>query len=185
MASSPDTQCKDNSFISGKDLLNPCSKSTSRTVSSTTTNLNLQTLFGSDFTDDSCKTLVIEQGVSVGSNTLMEAALSIPSGMGGTMKIINYGSILGAGGGSVPHHHLNSFDKTFNLDQQKFSLTYYLSVGDQNCDEPGIFKIYEPDEEVLPSNGMIMIIPSSRKHSAVYGGTKDRVMIGVNFYLYN
>ena len=101
------------------------------------------------------------------------------------LLIDSFFNILGAGGGSVPHHHLNSFDKTFKLDEQKFSLTYYLSVGDQNCDEPGIFKIYEPDEEVLPSNGMIMIIPSSRKHSAVYGGKKDRVMIGVNFYLYN
>ena len=101
------------------------------------------------------------------------------------LLIDSFFNILGAGGGSVPHHHLNSFDKTFKLDQQKFSLTYYLSVGDQNCDEPGIFKIYEPDEEVLPSNGMIMIIPSSRKHSAVYGGKKDRVMIGLNFYLYN
>ena len=101
------------------------------------------------------------------------------------LLIDSFFNILGAGGGSVPHHHLNSFDKTFNLDEQKFSLTYYLSVGDQNCDEPGIFKIYEPDEEVLPTNGMIMIIPASRKHSAVYGGKKDRVMIGVNFYLYN
>ena len=101
------------------------------------------------------------------------------------LLIDSFFNILGAGGGSVPHHHLNSFDKTFKLDQQKFSLTYYLSVGDQNCDEPGIFKIYEPDEEVLPTNGMIMIIPASRKHSAVYGGKKDRVMIGVNFYLYN
>ena len=101
------------------------------------------------------------------------------------LLIDSFFNILGAGGGSVPHHHLNSFDKTFKLDEQKFSLTYYLSVGDQNCDEPGIFKIYEPEEEVLPSNGMIMIIPSSRKHSAVYGGKKDRVMIGVNFYLYN
>ena len=99
--------------------------------------------------------------------------------------IDSFFNILNSGGGSVPHHHLNNFDKTFKIDQQKFSLTYYLSVGDQNCEEPGIFKIYEPDEEVLPSNGMIMIIPSSRKHSAVYSGKKDRVMIGVNFYLYN
>ena len=93
-------------------------------------------------------------------------------------------NILGTGGGSVPHHHLNSFDKTFNLYNQKYSLTYYLSVGDQNCKEPGIFKLYEPDEEILPSNGMIMIIPSSRKHSAVYDGKIDRVMIGVNFYIF-
>jgi len=29
---------------------------------------------------------------------------------------------------------------------------------------------------------MITIIPAGRKHSAVYGGKKDRVIIGVNFY---
>jgi tetratricopeptide (TPR) repeat protein len=98
--------------------------------------------------------------------------------------IDSFFNILSAGGGSVPHHHLNNFDKTFNLDQQKYSLTYYLSVGDQNCNEPGIFKLYEPDEEVLPSEGMIMIIPSGRKHSAVYEGKKDRLMIGINFYIY-
>ena len=61
--------------------------------------------------------------------------------------IDSFFNILNSGGGSVPHHHLNNFDKTFKIDQQKFSLTYYLSVGDQNCEEPGIFKIYEPDEE--------------------------------------
>ena len=98
--------------------------------------------------------------------------------------IDSFFNILGPGGGSVAHHHLNGFDKTFNLEDRKFSLTYYLSVGDQNCDEPGIFKLYEPNEEVLPSDGMIMIIPSARKHSAVYNGKTDRVMIGVNFYLY-
>ena len=98
--------------------------------------------------------------------------------------IDSFFNILGAGGGSVPHHHLNSIDKNFKLDKQKYSLTYYLDVGDQDCDEPGYFKMQDPDEEVLPSNGMIMIIPANRIHFAVYGGKKDRVMIGVNFYLY-
>ena len=37
-------------------------------------------------------------------------------------------------------------------------------------------------QEILPTNGMIMIIPASRLHSAVYNGKVDRVMIGVNFY---
>ena len=60
-------------------------------------------------------------------------------------------NILGAGGGSVPHHHLNSFDKIFKLDKQKYSLTYYLSVGDQNCSEPGNLKVYDPEEEILVS----------------------------------
>lgn len=98
--------------------------------------------------------------------------------------IDSFFNILGAGGGSVPHHHLNSVHKNFKLDKQKYSLTYYLDVGDQDCDEPGYFKMQDPDEEVLPSNGMIMIIPANRIHFAVYGGKKDRVMIGVNFYLY-
>ncbi len=98
--------------------------------------------------------------------------------------IDSFFNILKAGGGSVPHHHLNNFDKTFKLDQQKYSLTYYLSIGDQDCDEPGIFRLYEPNEEILPSEGMIMIIPSSRKHSAVYEGKTDRIMIGLNFYIF-
>jgi hypothetical protein len=59
---------------------------------------------------------------------------------------------------------------------------YYLSEGDQNCSEPGILKLYDPSEDILPHQGMITIIPATRQHSAVYGGKKDRVMIGVNFY---
>jgi hypothetical protein len=69
-----------------------------------------------------------------------------------------------------------------NLGKQKYSLQYYLSVGDQNCSEPGMLKLYEPTEDVLPGEGMITIIPASRMHSAVYNGKTDRVMIGVNFY---
>ena len=90
--------------------------------------------------------------------------------------------ILNAGAGSVPHTHISSFDKANDLINQKYSLQYYLSVGDQNCDEPGIFKMYNPNAEFLPSKGMITIIPASRMHSAAYGGKTDRVMIGVNFY---
>jgi len=91
-------------------------------------------------------------------------------------------NILGAGGGTTPHTHLDSLDKELSLGNQKYSLVYYLSEGDQNCSEPGILKLYDPSEDILPSEGMIAIIPASRKHSAVYGGRKDRVMIGVNFY---
>ena len=98
--------------------------------------------------------------------------------------IDSFFNIIGAGGGTKPHNHIIPFDNAKNLGDQKYSLVYYLSVGDQNCNEPGIFKLYEPNEEVLPTNGMIMIIPSGRKHSAVYEGKKDRVMVGVNFYLY-
>ena len=93
-------------------------------------------------------------------------------------------NILGAGGGSIPHRHLNELDIDigFNLGKQKYSLQYYLSVGDQNCSEPGMLKLYEPAEDILPGKGMITIIPASRLHSAVYNGKTDRVMIGVNFY---
>ena len=91
-------------------------------------------------------------------------------------------NILNAGGGSVPHAHILNFDKINRLVDQKYSLTYHISVGDQNCSEPGILKLEDPDEEILPSEGMIMIFPASRKHSAAYGGKKDRIMIGVNFY---
>ena len=65
---------------------------------------------------------------------------------------------------------------------QKFSLTYYLDIGDQDCSEPGVLKLQDPNKEILPSEGMIVIFPASRKHSAVYNGAKDRVMIGINFY---
>jgi tetratricopeptide (TPR) repeat protein len=89
---------------------------------------------------------------------------------------------LNNGAGSNPHTHIREFDKINKLVNQKYSLQYYLSIGDQNCTEPGIFKMNDPDEEFLPTKGMITIIPASRKHSAIYNGKKDRIMIGVNFY---
>ena len=93
-------------------------------------------------------------------------------------------NILSAGGGTTPHAHLSTLDRIIGLDigKQKYYLVYYLSVGDQNCREPGILKLYEPAEDILPCEGMITIFPASRMHSAVYGGKTDRVMIGVNFY---
>ena len=93
-------------------------------------------------------------------------------------------NILSAGGGLTPHRHLNSLDKEIPLSlcNQKYSLVYYLSVGDQKCSEPGILKLYDPSDEILPFEGMLVIFPADRLHSAVYGGKKDRVMIGINFY---
>ena len=91
-------------------------------------------------------------------------------------------NILRAGSGTTPHDHISNFDKVQEITNQKFSLTYYLSTGDQNCSEPGTLKFYEPNEEILPTEGMIAIIPAYRKHSAVYNGKTDRVMIGINFY---
>ena len=91
-------------------------------------------------------------------------------------------NIFQTGSGITPHEHISDFDKNNGLIDQKYSLVYYLSVGDQNCKEPGILKLYDPDQEILPYDGMVIIFPASRRHSAVYGGKTDRVMIGVNFY---
>ena len=93
-------------------------------------------------------------------------------------------NILSAGGGTTPHTHINLLDKNIalGLGKQKYSLVYYLSVGDQSCSEPGILKLYDNSENILPCKGMIVVIPASWKHSAVYNGKTDRVMIGVNFY---
>ncbi len=91
-------------------------------------------------------------------------------------------NILQSGSGTKPHKHLAPFDKKTGLEKQKYSLTYYISVGDQTGKEPGYLKLYDPEEEILPSEGTLVIIPSGRTHSSLYDGKKDRVMIGVNFY---
>jgi len=93
-------------------------------------------------------------------------------------------TIFRSGGGLVKHDHLNKIDRIEGLDiaKKKFSLVYYLSVGDQTCDEPGILKLENPNQEILPSNGLIIIFPAERKHSVFYKGEKDRIIIGVNFY---
>ncbi|MDA9199869.1 tetratricopeptide repeat protein [Candidatus Pelagibacter sp.] len=91
-------------------------------------------------------------------------------------------NIMGVGDGTKPHNHITPFDKTTSLSNQKYSLVYYLSVGDQSSSDPGILKLYDPNKEILPIEGMIVIIPANRKHSAIYNGKKDRIMIGSNFY---
>ena len=93
-------------------------------------------------------------------------------------------TILGAGGGVNRHNHISALDldSSLNIVNQKFSLVYYLSVGDQDCTEPGILKLYDPSENILPREGMIIIFPADRYHSVVYNGKKDRIIIGINFY---
>ena len=91
-------------------------------------------------------------------------------------------NIFQAGSGTTAHAHITNFDKIQGLVKQKYSLTYYLSVGDQNCSQPGNLQLYNPHEEIKLSEGMVVIIPAERKHCAVYNGKKDRVMVGVNFY---
>ena len=98
--------------------------------------------------------------------------------------IASFFSIFGDGGGTARHNHLVSSDKDsiLSLANQKYSLVYYLSVGDQECCEPGILKFYEPNEDILPHEGLITIFPADRDHSSVYSGNKDRIIVGVNFY---
>ena len=93
--------------------------------------------------------------------------------------------IMGAGGAGVHrHNHIGDLDldSSLNLINQKFSLVYYLSIGDQDCSEPGTLKLYDPIENVLPRKGKIVIFPADRYHSVVYNGEKDRIMISINFY---
>ena len=92
---------------------------------------------------------------------------------------------MGAGGAGVNrHNHIGDLDldSSLNLINQKFSLVYYLSIGDQDCSEPGNLKLYDPSENILPSEGKIVIFPADRYHSVVYNGEKDRIMISINFY---
>lgn len=96
--------------------------------------------------------------------------------------IESFFNILRSGSGLTSHNHLNDFDESHKLTNKKYSLTYYLSVGDQNCNEPGILKLFDPEIKILPSPGTIVIFPAGRQHSATYSGKTDRVMIGVNFY---
>ena len=99
-------------------------------------------------------------------------------------------TILGGESTINKHNHLGRIDKFEDLKlwKQKYSLVYYLSIGDQNCKNPGILKFYEnkhvtnSNQEILPYEGMIVIFPADRYHSVKYDGKKDRIIIGVNFY---
>ena len=84
------------------------------------------------------------------------------------------------------HNHLDNLDRVKKLDlfNQKLSLVYYLKTGDTNCSEPGHINFFNPNKKILPEPGMIIIFPSERIHSVIYNGNKDRVILGVNFYIY-
>lgn len=74
-------------------------------ISVTTTNLNLQSAFDAQFgantwTNSLPKRVIINPGVVVGSSNICSYALKVTSGGVGNLRIDNYGSIQGAGGGS-------------------------------------------------------------------------------------
>jgi hypothetical protein len=96
-------------------------------------------------------------------------------------------TIFRSGGGLKSHNHIAGIDKdpTLNLASKKYVSVYYLSIGDQNCKNPGILKLNDPDLEILPKEGMLIVFPANRLHSVFYEGTKERIIIGVNFYTIN
>ena len=85
-------------------------------------------------------------------------------------------------GGSKWHVHITDWDKKYGLVSQKYSLTYHVVIGNQKSTMPGTLRFKNPKDSVLPSEGMVMIFPANRYHSAIYNGKKDRIMLGVNFY---
>tara|TARA_B100000787_G_C16192319_1_gene298279 strand:- start:15 stop:1310 length:1296 start_codon:yes stop_codon:yes gene_type:complete len=96
-------------------------------------------------------------------------------------------NIIGSGSGATIHCHDANLDKVLKLSDQKYSFFYYVSLGNQNCSEPGILKLYNNDgkkitKEILPSKGKIIITRADQLHSVAYNGKEDRIMIGVNFY---
>ena len=74
------------------------------TIASTVTDLDLATLFNTAqsgiWASSEAKVLTINSGIIVGATSTGNAALTIPSGMGGTLVIVNNGAIQGAGGAS-------------------------------------------------------------------------------------
>lgn len=102
-------------------------------------------------------------------------------------KIFIYESffnVLKEGGGTKAHTHLSGhdLDKNFSLQRLKYSLVYYLEVGDQTASEPGYLNFHDPDDKFLPSSGSLVIFPAWHKHSSSYNGLTSRTMIGANFY---
>ena len=93
-------------------------------------------------------------------------------------------NIYGAGSGIPKHTHITRLDRIphLNLGHQKYSLVFYVEVGDQRCADPGVLTFYDPSHEFLPTNGAIVVFPADRPHSASYGGRSERIIMGTNFY---
>ena len=80
------------------------------TISSSATNQNVSTLFGSNFSSAIPKVLVINSGVELGATSPSNYALQVPSGMSGTLNIQNAGTISGAGGDGGAQNSGNGTD---------------------------------------------------------------------------
>ena len=71
------------------------------------------------------------------------------------------------------------FTKTFNGLE---GMVNDLDIGDQDCETPGILNLHNPEEKILPTKGMIVLISAIKRHSVSYQGNTKRIMVGVNFY---
>jgi len=82
------------------------------------------------------------------------------------------------------HNHMSLLDKEKNLNIgiKKYSLVYYLKTGNQNCGDPGYLQLFNPDRQILPTEGMVIIFPADHEHSVKYSGNTERIIIGINFY---
>ena len=69
------------------------------TVSSSTTNVDVNTLFGGDYDTDYPKIVDINSGVTIGGSG--DDAIDIPSGLASTLTINNAGTVIGFGGASA------------------------------------------------------------------------------------
>ena len=68
-------------------------------ITTTSTNVNASSYFtAGEWASSAPKRLIINSGVTVGATNTSNYALNIPSGFGGTFRLVNNGSVLGAGG---------------------------------------------------------------------------------------
>ena len=87
-----------------------------------------------------------------------------------------------AGSEVNPHNHLQPRDEELKFNSQKYSLVYYLNVGDRRATSPGMLTFDDLDFSIKPQDGDIILFPSAKSHSASYNGLVDRVILGINFY---
>ena len=163
--------------------------SATRTVSSTTTNLDVKTLFGADYTTNSNKTLIINSGVTVGGTDPMKPAMDVPSGMGGSMNIINYGSILGAGGkgGTRSVNGYSTVACTSNGGGRIITLSDYADLDDIGTKSNSSYPYGRPAACLWDLDGNLLnqwYLPlanpttnASREHRVAIGG--NRIFIAI------
>ena len=81
-----------------------------------------------------------------------------------------------------PHNHFEPLDEKLKLGPHKYSIVYYLQIGEQSATNPGILNLYTPDHSINPKAGDVVLFPANRYHSVFYNGTTDRIILGINFY---